>query len=126
MSKIKIGAHNGAELDCGVTYPTSLGDIFKLNRLNPTQLDAYVEAGADDRMWFATHPGRRYRFRPIIKSERLVLIAPHATHTLVEQIAPGIRLRLAYIWTPRWLPDDDTTLGALARGSVSTGGEGTA
>ncbi len=49
-----------------------------------------------DRDWFAAHPGRRYRVRPVVLGEHGEGAngQPSPTHSIVEQVRPGVRRRV--------------------------------
>jgi hypothetical protein len=76
-----------------------LGDIVERGGLRFSAPDA--DFSADDRRWFAAHPGRAHRMREPYRKEwdgLPVDAAPgHRLVTIVRQFEPGARMRLPYM-----------------------------
>jgi hypothetical protein len=75
----------------------------------------------DDREWFARHPARKFRLRYWIQGEhdRELTLSADQVHytvcTLVVQIAPGVRVRQAFLLRPGLPPPETCPEGICAR-----------
>jgi hypothetical protein len=83
-------------------------------RLRKADIVAWERLSSADRAWFLANPGRSYRLRPIDEAERLILLAPAATHALVRQVRPGFRLRRPVVIAGT-IPDLDPVLAKFDR-----------
>ena len=54
--------------------------------------DACDRASDDDKAWFAAHPDRSYRIRPMVPGEHLGVASP--AWCAVHQLRPGWRIRM--------------------------------
>ena len=83
----------------------------------PRRVSRLVErVTAKDREWFETHPGAHSRIREYVPGEDWPAQGKHR-FVLVQQIAPGIRLR-RYFGAPSHSPDDVLFLFNLETGEV--------
>jgi hypothetical protein len=75
----------------------------------------------DDRQWFARHPSRSHRLRPMFPGELFSGSAPsappaprHSVEVLVRQIQPGMRSRLPFFRNLEvGIPDCEPLIHAL-------------
>jgi hypothetical protein len=70
------------------------------------------EISADDRDWFAAHPGRRCRIRPARDGESPIAGVVANEHVIVLQIKPGTRFRYGTELN-ELVPDEDAVLQRL-------------
>jgi hypothetical protein len=70
------------------------------------------EISADDRAWFAAHPGRRCRIRPARDGESPFGGSVANEHVIVLQIKPGTRFRHGVVLN-ELVPDEDAVLQRL-------------
>lgn len=83
---------------------------------DPTFQARSDEISAADRAWFAAHPTRRCRVRPVREGESPLGEPVDGStvngHVIVLQIKPGVRFR-CYIELHELLPDEDAVLQRL-------------
>ncbi len=93
---------NAPASDRGAAVTSLAGDAPQHSKIDAKTLAAIDRASDLDRAWFARHPTRAYRLRPVVPGEFGRGTFPSGTQrlALVKQLLPGCRTRFAVLGDP--------------------------